>query len=73
LQNQVRTIKCGCGNCQLRKNVADTCPQESSKDAIWLWASDFSVEERSNGDDIVEMMEDIFNEAAEEELLREVL
>ena len=37
-----RTIKCGCGNCQQRKNAKDTCPMENSKDAIWLWASDFS-------------------------------
>ena len=73
MQNQVRTMKCGCGNCQLRKNVEDRCPQEASKDAIWLWASDFTAHEKVNGDDIVEMMESIASETAEEETLREVV
>jgi hypothetical protein len=66
-------MKCGCGNCQLRRNVGDRCPQELSKDAIWLWASDFSIDEKVSGDDLVEMMEDIASEAAEEEGLKEVV
>ena len=45
MRNQVRTIMCGCGNCCIRKNVEDTCPQALSKDAIQLWCSDFTEPE----------------------------
>ena len=61
MQKQVRTIKCGCGECQLRKNVADRCPQELNKDAIWLWCSDFS--ESKNEEPTVE---ELLEQAAEE-------
>ena len=55
MRKQVRTIMCGCGQCQFRKNASDTCPQGTSKDAIQLWASDFSTEDPvSEVDDILE-------------------
>lgn len=36
----IRTRKCGCPDLGCRfKGTNTTCPKESSKDAIWLWAS----------------------------------
>lgn len=67
MQKQVRSIKCGCGNCQLRRNVADRCPQELSKEAIWLWHSDFSESK-----DEEPSVEELLEEVAAEESLREV-
>lgn len=65
MQKQIRTIKCGCGQCQLRKNVADRCPQELSKDAIWLWCSDFSgsTDEEPT---VEELLEEAIAEAEQE-------
>ena len=73
MRPQVRTIKCGCGNCQLRKNVADRCPQELSKEAIWLWRSDFSKEEPAEETSMVEIMEEIATEEAERNSVPEVV
>jgi len=64
MQKQVRTIMCGCGECQLRKNYLDSCPLGNSKDAIQLWCSDFSVAEVSS--DTLQEVEAALNEAEEE-------
>lgn len=67
MQKQVRSIKCGCGNCQLRKNVADRCPMELSKDAIWLWHSDFSAsrDEPEIEPSVEDLLEDVVEETRE--------
>lgn len=50
MYKQVRSIMCGCGNCCIRKNVNDTCPQALNKDAIQLWYSDFSEQISESGE-----------------------
>jgi hypothetical protein len=58
-------MKCGCGNCCIRKDVSTTCPQELSRDAVWLWHSDFSestteIEESEERDPtIIELLQEI--------------
>lgn len=41
----VRTIKCGCGECRFHNPADGICPKGTSKEAVWLWASDFSKQE----------------------------
>ena len=65
MRPQVRTIMCGCGMCQFRKKASDTCPMENSKDAIQLWASDFSAPETevvSDRESLQEVLESISEE-----------
>jgi hypothetical protein len=52
MQKQVRTIMCGCGMCQFRPSASDLCPMGNSKDAIQLWASDFSIPVSEGAEDI---------------------
>jgi hypothetical protein len=35
----VRTIKCGCGDCNLKLHPSGKCPLESAPGAKWLWSS----------------------------------
>lgn len=66
METQVRTIMCGCGMCQFRKNASDLCPQGNSKDAIQLWASDFSrTEDTEDTVDTDTILEELANVAEE--------
>ena len=58
---QVRSIMCGCGDCCIRKNVNDTCPQGTSKEAIQLWHSDFSSDD-PEGDGFLEEVAEVIEE-----------
>ena len=40
-----RTRLCGCGECRFKPISAGPCPQEKSKNAIWLWKTASSIEE----------------------------
>jgi hypothetical protein len=42
---QVRSIMCGCGNCQIAPSPRPPCPLGNSKDAIQLWHSKFDHDE----------------------------
>lgn len=53
MRNQIRTITCGCGECQTRKNSSDVCSKATSKEAIQLWCS--------GPDDTQETTEDILD------------
>jgi len=70
MRKQVRSILCGCGDCAIRRDVSGTCPQATSKDAIWLWHSDpkdtgsISTEEFSI-DEIMEVFDEVAAESTE--------
>lgn len=38
----IRTRICGCGECRFKPLDSGPCPQEKSKDARWLWMTDYS-------------------------------
>lgn len=64
-----RTRLCGCGECRFDA-TATTCPQEGSKDAIWLWASvkaPVVEEDETEEDDEVEDLYDILGLGREDE------
>lgn len=64
MHKQVRTIICGCGECQFRKNASDTCPMGTAKNAIQLWSSDLnSKSDISLEDEMAEALEDAQEES----------
>ena len=68
MRRQVRSIMCGCGECAIRKNVADTCLLGTSKEAIQLWHSDPNDKggvEESIIDELTEIIEEITREPEE--------
>lgn len=67
MQRQVRTIMCGCGMCQFRAKASDLCSMGNSKDAIQLWASDFSAPELEEDEsDIISEVESVISELESE-------
>jgi hypothetical protein len=69
MRKQIRSIMCGCGNCATRLNVADVCPQGTSKEAIWLWHSDPNdkgdVDDEVLLDQVMEIIEELTKEPQE--------
>lgn len=68
MRKQVRSIMCGCGNCQLRPNAAVECPMASSKTAIQLWHSSREPEGQEQDTSTIDLMEELVEEAEVEEV-----
>lgn len=68
-----KTRLCGCGECRFKPMSAGPCPLEKSKNAIWLWASDYKkdVSEEQEEEQVPENI--VLDTSAVEEVTEEEL